>query len=59
VQPDEADDVAVWRVGLPVRRRRDHPRRVHPFTGQCQQPAVHQLVQRELHHCQPDPWEKL
>jgi hypothetical protein len=41
VQPDEADDIAVWRVGLPVQRRRDHSCRVRPFTGRRQQPAVH------------------
>jgi hypothetical protein len=41
VQSDEADDVAERWVGLQGRRRQDHPRWVHPFTGRRQQPTVH------------------
>jgi hypothetical protein len=38
VQPDEADNIPVRRVGLPVRRRRDDPRRGAPFTFAASSP---------------------
>jgi hypothetical protein len=50
VQTDEADDVALRGVGLPVRRQRDHPCRVWAVAGRRQLPAVHQLFQRQLGH---------
>jgi hypothetical protein len=41
---DEADDVAERRVGLPIRRRRDDPRRGLPVNIQRELPTVLELV---------------
>jgi hypothetical protein len=57
VMPEEADDVAVRRVGLPVRRRWNDPRRGSPLHVWRQLTAIHELVQGELRHCRPSPWQ--
>jgi hypothetical protein len=46
VQSDEARDVAMRGVALPVCRRWDHPRRIWTVAGRHQLPAIHQLIQR-------------
>jgi hypothetical protein len=55
VVPDEADHVAVRRVGLPIRRQWDYPCRGLPVHIWCQLSAILELVQRELHHCRAVP----
>jgi hypothetical protein len=56
---DEADDVAVRRVGLPIRRRRDDPCRGLPIHIRRQLAAVLELVQCELRHHQAVPRQRV
>jgi hypothetical protein len=41
VKPDEADDITIQRVGLPVRRRQNDLRRGCPLHVRRQLPAIH------------------
>jgi hypothetical protein len=59
VVADEADDVVVQRVGLPIRRQRDDPRRGLPVHIRRQLAAVLELVQRELRHRRAVPWQRI
>jgi hypothetical protein len=59
VVPDEADDVAVRRVGLSIYRRWNEPRRGRPLHVWRQLTAVHELVQGELRHRRSIPWQQI
>jgi hypothetical protein len=52
---DEADDVAVRRVGLPIRRQRNDPCQGLPIHVRRQLTAVHELAQGESRHRRADP----
>jgi hypothetical protein len=48
MKADEGDDVAEWRVGLPVPRRRLDPRRETPILIRCKLAAVTNLLRASL-----------
>jgi hypothetical protein len=50
VMPNEANDVVIRRVGLPICRRRNDPRQRRPCHVRRQLTAVHKLVQGEHRH---------
>jgi hypothetical protein len=56
VVADEADDVAVRWVGLPIHHQWDYPRRGLPVHIRCKLVVVHKLVQGKPHHCRVVPW---
>jgi hypothetical protein len=57
--PDEANNVAVWRVGLPIRRRWNDPCRGRPLHVWRQLITIHELVQGELRHRRSIPWQRI
>jgi hypothetical protein len=59
VVADEGDDVAVERVGLLIRHRRDYTRRGLPVHIRRKLAAVHELAQGEPHHCQAAPRQRV
>jgi hypothetical protein len=59
VVSDEADDVAVRRVGLPIRRRRNNPRRGLPIHVRRQLAAVHELAQGKPRHRRAAPRQRI
>jgi hypothetical protein len=59
VVADEADDVAVRRVGLPIRRWWDYPRHGLPIHIRHELAAIHELAQGEPRHRRAAPRQRV